>query len=157
MHAQAAGYGLKESKIKSFIDYSNLELKDLDFSSNTFEVNFSRFATDEDLKLVINELGDVDDLWGTNCPKPKIEVKNINVPRHLIQIIGSKKDTLRFEKNGIVYIKFKATDLIDEINFTKGDLIFHVVGEPNINYWNGYETPQVLISNCEFEEDSNSF
>ena len=66
-----------------------------------------------------------------------------------MQIIGSRKDTLKFAYNGITYIKFFAKDLIEQLNNIDGSLCFNVVGKMNMNYFNGTVTPQIMIENYE--------
>ena len=54
-------------------------------------------------------------------------VRDINLTKNDVQIIGRNSDTVKFEKFGITYIKFRAKELIEELekyNETK-----------NTSYW----------------------
>ena len=67
------------------------------------------------------------------------------------EIIGKKKDTLKFRFNNITYIKFKAQDLIDKILMISEPFIVNVVGRPNVNEWNGISKPQILIDDIDYQ------
>ena len=69
-------------------------------------------------------------------------------------IIGKNFDTLKFEFNGITYVKFKATDLIDELKKESGKLSITVAGRGNINEWGGNRTPQILIDEIEIKKSN---
>lgn len=71
-----------------------------------------------------------------------------------IQIIGQNKDTIRFNFNGITYIKFKAKKLIEELDAYRGKINMTVVGRPAVNRWNGTETPQIQIEEIEIKKNS---
>lgn len=155
-HAQAAGCGVKQSNIEPLIEYANKELKGIDFGENWYDVNFERFASDNDLKDIIMDLGDNEEIWGQNNNQPLIHIKGINLSKNDIQIIGAKKDTLKFKKNGVVYIKFHATDMIEDL-MQWDDLSLEIVGHANINEWMGRRTPQIFIDNYEIKSSIFSF
>lgn len=69
-----------------------------------------------------------------------------------IQCIGRNKDTLKIEKNGIVYIKFFAKDIIFDLMQIKNDMKITVVGTANMNEWMGNITPQIFIKDIEIKE-----
>lgn len=74
--------------------------------------------------------------------------------------MGSNKDTIKFEYNGITFIKFKATDLIQEFEVLKERnnlLDITVVGRPNLNEWMGRKTPQLFVEDYEIKEIENNF
>ena len=69
-----------------------------------------------------------------------------------IQCIGRNKDTLKIEKNGIVYIKFFAKDIIFDLMQIKNDMKVTIVGTANMNEWMGNITPQIFIKDIENKE-----
>ena len=71
-------------------------------------------------------------------------------------MIGSNKDTVRFEKNGVTFIKFHANDLIRELD-NCNEIKISVVGKPNINSWMGQQTAQLFIEDWEVEDNLLSF
>lgn len=89
-------------------------------------------------------------------PECLIAVNHIFITQSDYQIIGKNKDTLKFEKNGITYIKFHAKALIEKLSeFPEMELT--VVGKPSINEWMGNQTPQIIISDIEIGDSKYSF
>ena len=72
-----------------------------------------------------------------------------------IQYIGRNKDTLKIEKNGIVYIKFFARALIEELAQYGNEMKITVVGTANVNEWMGNVTPQIFIKDMNIEKINN--
>ena len=70
--------------------------------------------------------------------------------------MGRNSDTVKIEKFGIAYMKFHAKDMIEELG--KYNIIkLEVVGRANVNYWGGYATPQIFISNYQIEDGTLGF
>ena len=73
------------------------------------------------------------------------------------QVIGKNNDTLKFEFNGITYVKFKATDLIKQLAEYEDRISITAAGKANVNEWGGRRTPQILVEEIEItplsEED----
>lgn len=155
-HDQAFGWSLPERSLEKFQAYSNKELSSIDFGEGVYDVNFERFSNDSDLKELIEDLADNEDLWGQNNSQPLIHVKGLNLTQNEIQVIGSKKDTIKFEKGGVVYIKFHATDMIEDLK-QYDTMNLEIVGHANINEWMGRRTPQIFIDNYEIKEDLFAF
>ena len=84
--------------------------------------------------------------------EPTILITDINLTKNDIAVIGRNKDTLRFQVNGVTYIKFFAKDLIEKINRIDGVMRLTIVGTANLNEWNFKITPQVLIKDLDIEE-----
>ena len=83
-------------------------------------------------------------------------VKNIFITQNDIQIIGKNKDTLRFEKNGITYIKFHAKDIIPLFQ-QYNEMKINLIGKTNINTWMGRETSQIFIEDLEVFDSALDF
>jgi single-stranded-DNA-specific exonuclease len=159
-HANAAGYALPSKKLTDFHTFANKALETINFDEKYFDVNFERFAVDSDLPAIVNELGAHEELWGQGNEVPKIHVTNINLSHGDIKVMGARQDTLKFEKNGISYIKFFAKDMIEEINemFAQTDSIsIDIVGEPSINEYMGYTNPQIMISAYQISDGRYGF
>ena len=156
MHDQAAGHCIPAKKVDLLHEYANNKLKEVSFAEDYYDVNFIRFAAETDLINLVNEIGSVPEIWGQNCKEPLVYIKDINLTKNDVQIIGSRKDTLKFEKFGVTYIKFFAKDMIEEFN--KYDSIkLEIVGKASVNEWMGRKTPQVLIENYEIKDDEWGF
>ena len=155
-HDGAAGFSIPKKNIDKLMEYSNAILSDVNFNEDYYDVNFVRYAADKDIPELILDLGKRPDIWGQNNKEPYIYVSDINLKKSDIQIIGARKDTVKFEKFGVVYIKFFAKDLIAELE-NYDEIKMEVVGKANINEWGGRLTPQIMIENYELKSNEYGF
>lgn len=89
-------------------------------------------------------------------PEPLIHITDINITKNDIQILGRNADTLKITKFGIVYMKFHAKDMIQEL--AEYDSIkLEIVGRANLNEYYGNVTPQIFISNYEISDNMLGF
>lgn len=109
-------------------------------------MNFIREANAPDLEDLIFDLTRYPDVWGQGNNEPLIFIPNIYLNDY--KVIGSNKDTVRFEKNGIIYIKFHASDLINQLE-NCNEIKISIVGKANMNEWMGNVTPQIMIEDYE--------
>ena len=61
-----------------------------------------------------------------------------------------------FEKNGIIFIKFHASDLIRQLD-SCNEIKVSIVGRPNINEWMGSQTVQIMIEDYDVVDDLLEF
>ena len=155
-HDNACGIGIMDSNLGAFHDYANKELADVDFGENWYEVNFERIAADQDIPDLIYDIASHEDLWGQQNNEPLIHIKDINITKNDIQILGTRQDTLKIEKFGIVYMKFHAKDMIEELN-KLNEIKLEVVGRANLNEWMGRYTSQIFISNYQIDDNTLGF
>lgn len=154
-HANAAGFSLKNCNVSKLYDYANEKLKDVDFNEGYYEADFVVSGNYSDLTGLVTDIGSHSDLWGQQNKEPVIIVENITIPKSSIQKIGSKKDTVKFVFNDMIYMIFKAQDIIDQIDSFNGDTLnITCAGRANINKWGGRETPQIYIDEIELKESS---
>lgn len=88
--------------------------------------------------------------------EPLIFIENIFVTKADTKIIGKNKDTLKFEKNGITYIKFRAKEEIEQLK-QFNDIKINLVGKGNVNEWMGRYTPQLIIEDMEMMDSTLEF
>lgn len=155
-HDNACGIGIMDSNLGAFHDYANKELADVDFGENWYEVNFERIAADQDIPDLIYDIASHEDLWGQQNNEPLIHIKDINITKNDIRIMGTHQDTLKIEKFGISYMKFHAKDMIEELD-KLNEIKLEVVGRANLNEWMGRYTPQVFISNYQIDDNTLGF
>lgn len=151
----AAGFSLKIANIDKLLKYSNQELANINFNENSYDVDFVVKGNCSYLLDLIYDLNKGEKLWGQGNSEPKIAVEDISIDKNEIAIIGQKKNVIRFEFNGITYIKFFAENQIEELSIIGNKIKINLVGKSNINYYNGSETPQILIDGIEIKEISN--
>ena len=162
-HANAAGASFEyynlEKDLRNFHEYANKNLKDLDFGEGTYDVNFVRQGTSLDLSKLVLDLGSHPEAWGQCNPESKIYIEDLYIKKSDIQVIGSRADTIKFEKNGVTYIQFHAKQLIQELSELENtdEFKFNIVGHANINYWGGKCTPQLFIDAYEAEDGKHGF
>jgi single-stranded-DNA-specific exonuclease len=150
-HANAAGYAIDGDKVDSLLNYANNALAEVNFGENVHDVNFSRVGTDSDLSALITEIGSYSGIWGQNTGEPLIHVSQIKVDPSNVRIMGANKDTVRIDYCGMSYLKFKASDLIEEIQSRTGPFTLEVVGRANLNEWCGRYTPQLFIDDYDIQ------
>lgn len=161
-HNNAAGCSLKASNLEKLHALANKQLSKYDFENDSYEVSFIREANATDLSSIIKDIDNNKGLFGQGNPTPLLAINDISIPRASIQVIGKNKDTIKFEKNNIVYMIFKAswTTLQKFTGFTMNDeeeIILSVVGEANENFFNGKETSQIFIKDFNIEDTRFSF
>ena len=156
MHDNACGIGIYDKNLAAFHEYANKELADVDFGETWYEVNFERIAADSDIVDIITDVTQHEDIFGQHNPEPLIHVKDINITKNDIRVMGKNSDTVKIEKFGVTYMKFHAKDMIEELG--KYDNIkLEVVGRGNMNEWMGNYTPQLFISSYQIEDGSLGF
>ncbi len=155
-HDNAFGLGIYDKNLGSFHEYANKELTDIDFGESWYEVNFERIAADDDIEDLIVDIANHEDIWGQGCPEPLIHIKDINITKHDIQIMGRNSDTVKITKFGIAYMKFHAKDFIEELG-KYDEVKLEVVGRANLNFFAGVYTPQIFIVNYEIKDGALGF
>ena len=153
-HPLAFGQSLKISNIDKLTSYANEKLANVNFNEGFYEADFVVSGNYSELSNLIVDLDNGKEFYGQGNKEPVIIIENITVPISKIQIIGKNSDTLKFEFNGITYVKFKASELIEQIKKKEGSLNIIVAGRANVNHWGGMSKPQILIDEIEFKETS---
>lgn len=114
-------------------------------------------ADDQKIEEAIEELCAIEQVYGQQNEEPVMAITNLSVSQNDVKIIGKNLDTLRIEKNGITYVKFRAKDLIRELKDFPGDMELTIIGRPNINTWNYKNIPQIFMEDCEVEDARFAF
>lgn len=156
-HDNACGIGILDKNLAAFHEYANKELANVDFGESWYEVNFERIAADSDIEDLIVDIANHDDLWGQQNNEPLIHIKDINITKNDIRIMGKDNSTVKIEKFGIAYMKFHAKDMIEELGKYPGEIKLEVVGRANLNFFAGRCTPQIFISNYQIEDGTFAF
>ena len=147
-HANAAGCCINDAQLRAFHEYANDALANINFNEGVYDVNFARTMYDKDLAALIFDLGSRPEVWGQGNPEPLIYVSDLYLDKSDIQVMGAKQDTIKIEKNGVAFMKFRALDMIDELNRCN-QIKLNIVGKANLNNWGGQITPQLFIESYE--------
>lgn len=148
-HANAFGVSIDDEKLKEFHDYANRELALYNFGENSHDVNFIRCANSTDLSNLILDIGALAHIWGQGNKEPLIYIEPVTIDPKQIFVMGKNKDTVKISINGIDYIKFRATDLIEKLQSAPSTCQIEMVCKANINEWMGQRKPQMIIEDCE--------
>ena len=155
-HDNAFGISIHNNNLSKFHSYANAALQDADFDENIYTVDIERAGNSRDLADIILDLCKYNFFWSQQNDTPLLAVNNIFIKKEDVQIMGKNKDTVKFKKNDVEYIKFFAKDLIEELN-QFDEMKINVIGEAQINEWGGNETPQILIKDLEVSDAAYEF
>ena len=149
-HANALGAGILDESFAEFINYSNQELADFDFTP-CYKVDFIFSGSDFRGKDIV-EIAELKSLWGQGVDEPLIAIEHINVYKgNVVLMSPDRSPTLKITlSNGTSLIKFKATqEEFEELNSETGCVTINVVGKCERNVWNGTVSPQIIIEDYE--------
>ena len=155
-HSNAAGCSILDKNLEDFLENSDEALKNIDFDKGVYDVNFVRYAAEPDIKDIIFDLHRYENVWGQGNPEPMIYIKDLNIKKSDIKILGKTQDTVKIEKYGVAYMKFHAKELIEELNKYE-EIKLNIVGKPNINTWMGVQTAQIFIEDYEVLDNTYGF
>lgn len=155
-HDEAFGACIQNKNLQPFYTFSKEALKDIQLDEDCFEVNFIRAAADKDISTIIYEIVKYEDIWSQGLQEPRFYIHDININKSDIQIMGKNKDTIKFTKFGVSYIKFHAEELINELK-QYDQIKIELVGKGNVNEWMGNTSPQIIIEGYEVSDGSLSF
>ena len=155
-HDMALGYAISAQKVNEFLKISNEKLSTISMDESLYDVNFIRQSTDYDIIDIIQDVEKYHLTYGQQNDEPLIVVENIRLRADDISIIGSNSDTLKFSKNGVTYIKFKAKDMIDDL-CNLNEINLTLIGKANMNYWGGRAMPQIIVEEYELKDGEFDF
>lgn len=98
-------------------------------------------------------ISNLESIWGKEIEAPlfAIELKDI-----MFSCMGANKDTLKIEKDGIIFIKFKCDkEIVDKVcNGLSKDI--NIVGTFNVNVFNNFANYQVLMEDFEVVKEHSA-
>lgn len=156
-HQGAFGVGIDPENIERFIEYSNQQLAGIDLSDSMYLADFEFEQDDFDtLKEVIFDLDPLKTVWGKGVDEPKLAIKELQFTSDQVSIMGASNNSVKISVGGISFVKFKDSDFADEVS--KYDFgCITILGNGQLNEWNGSVTPQVVIRDYEIKDDRASF
>jgi single-stranded-DNA-specific exonuclease len=148
-HANAFGISIDDENLRDFHNYANEALANYNFGENAHDVNFIRSADSDDLSNLILDVASLTPTWGQGNKEALIYVRPATITTSNIFVMGSNKEHLRITINGIEYVKFYATELIEKIQSAGKPVQIEMVCKAAINEWGGQRKPQMLVEDCE--------
>jgi single-stranded-DNA-specific exonuclease len=154
-HDNAFGIKIKKENIMKASKITNEKLKNMTFD-DIHEVDFAIPAKKLTKKIIV-DLNGLKNIWGQGVSEPKSAIVGLSVPTKNIMLMGAEKNTIKFTYNGVEFVKFKTTEENYEkmMVFGGGVLKLNIVGKFSVNEYNGTTTPQVIISDYDFEVDES--
>lgn len=140
-HDNALGLAIPDENLQAFINYSNEELKDVDFSP-VYAVDGEFYADKIDGADILN-IADQKSIWGQGVDEPLIAIKNISITKNNINLFGS---TLKIMlPDNIALVKFKSSqEEFDTLYPGEGCNIIEIVGRCMRN--SGWDDgPEIII------------
>ena len=141
-HANALGVGITDEEFKAFIEYSNRELAEFDFTP-CYKVDFIFNGGDFRGKDIV-EIAELKSLWGQGVDEPFVAIEHINVyAGNVVLMSPDKSPTLKITlPNGTSLIKFKSSqEEYEKLRSETGCITINIVGKCERNVWNGTVTP----------------
>ena len=153
-HAKAFGIGFKPENETAIIKVCNEKLKE-------YSVDYTYFV---DFIIPFEELGDnvffemgkLKYIYGQKVDEPLFAILDIDVLLNKVEIIrGKTGTTLKFEVDGINFIRFKVRDddellrICEDWDYDKPEARINIVGRIGINSYGGMKSKQVVISDLQ--------
>ena len=149
-HANALGVGIYDTFFENFINYSNQELAEFDFTP-CYKVDFIFNGADFNGSDIV-EIAELKSLWGQGVEEPFVALEGIKVHAGNATLMSPDKNpTLKITlSNGTSLIKFKSSpEEVEKFTSQTGCITANVVGKCERNIWNGIITPQIIIEDYE--------
>lgn len=141
-HPLAAGFGIYDSCVDEFIEYSDAALKDIEFSPS-YKVDFIYHGRDQFAQTIL-DLENYKTLWGQDMQEPLIAVENLAVTKDMITLMSRDKNpTLKIQlSNGVACIRFKSSeDELDSLYSESGCVNINLVARAEVNRYFNSVTP----------------
>lgn len=151
-HPNAHGIKIATENLVPTRDKLNEILKDVsleDVYMVDFEIPVGRLRKEDVLKV-----GKYSDIWGNTLKKPQFAITNITLDVGDIEMMGDKKNIIKFKKGDITFIKFYTNEdcrdqmiMRDKNSFGKSpkQVVLDIIGELECNEYEGVLYPQVVI------------
>ena len=151
-HHNAHGVFIEPEQIQPLRDYANANLDPQIFDDKVFEVDYwfhTGAAIDKEMLFEFAACGDI---WGNGLPRP-IFAFDFNFTAAEIQFMGANGDSVKIKHDGVDFVSFKNSELVNKLKTIKDGHI-QIVGAPSLNEWMGRQSIQIMIDDIEVEEVS---
>lgn len=161
-HSNAAGVSVKKESLEEAIEKCNKMLP-IEDCTTTYPVDWE-IAANEMQNNYVREVAENYQIWGNTVPTPTFAISNLHINASQITGYGDNKSFIRFQHNGVTYIK-KYCPASDYDNMTlrdrrtfgvnKKNLILNLICQFQLEVWEGKTYPEVKILNYDVVEDND--
>ena len=157
-HPNAYGISIKEENIQSFIDKTDIALKDMSDEA-IYYVDYI-FEGQNCNPQIILDIAEMDDYWGSEVDEALVAINGLKVTKDMVDVYRKSTNTIKISlNNGISLMKFNADEelcskLTDE---NSGFMEMDIVGKCNANEFRGLITPQIFIEDYNIIDSSKYY
>lgn len=161
-HSNAAGVTVKKDKLEEAIEKCN-QMLPLEDCTTVFPVDWE-IPANEMQNNYVREVAENYRIWGNTVPTPTFAISNLRINASQITAYGDTKSFIRFQHNGVTYIK-KYCPASDYDNMTlrdrktfgvnKKNLKLNLICQFQLEVWENKTYPEVKILNYDVVEDND--
>ena len=161
-HSNAGGVFLKKDKLEEAIEKCN-EMLPLEDCRTIYQVDWT-IPANEMQNNYVREVAENYRIWGNTVPTPTFAISNLHINASQITAYGDNKSFIRFQHNGVTYIK-KYCHASDYDNMTlrdrktfgvnKKNLVLNLICQFQLEVWENKTYPEVKILNYDVVEDND--
>ena len=149
-HANAGGVGIKDSNFDALIENLDYEYADLDFEPCYWVDADVSLTNSQKAENIVLQVASLNDYWGQGIQQPYLAFTDIKITKDNCQLM--KSNTFKITCGELSFIKFSMPDeewenLIPDMGYK----VLTIIGTCQLNNWNGYEYPQVLIEDYQIK------
>lgn len=152
-HDMAFGTGVREDRIDELVAYANTKLSNVDFGTDTIEVDYIFTNSDFD-SIMLEQFANQNAIYGNGIPRPTFAFE-LMLPASSFNIIGKNMDTIKIGYGGVNFMKFKSAEWSETVNYAKQQFPFikaTIIGRAELNVFNGRTSVQIIIEHMNLEE-----
>lgn len=155
-HPNAFGLQIKVNNIQTFIDKTDIMLKDMSDEA-IYWVDYLFEGQDCNPQVVL-DIAKMSSYWGSELDESLIGIKGLKVTANMVDIYNGPTIKISLN-NGINIMKFNASEeLCDKLKYNNNGFIeLDIVGNCNANEWNGEITPQIFIKDFNIIDSSKYY
>ena len=162
-HENAARISIKKENVDEVIEKCN-EMLPLDQLKTIYQVDWEIPANEMQVRFV-KEVAENYEVWGNTVPTPTFAITNLHINASQINGYGENKSFIRFQHNGITYIKkycpateFDMMTLKDRHTFgaNKKNLVMNLICQFQLESWEDKIYPEVKILYYDVMEDKTN-
>jgi len=146
-HQSAFGAAIKDENLQAFIDQSNEDLKEYEFSK-AYKIDLKYSAREINSNLLA-EITVFKNHYAKGFEEPFILIKSVPITKDSLIVMGKnpEKPSIKIMVGDINFVMFSST--IEEVEKIREMKFIDIIGRANENEWNGEISYQIFIEDYE--------